>query len=239
MQVTVRYFAALREMTGRHSEARKLAPGATVADLIDQIVRDFPSVDRLRRASMLMVNQEYVPIDYALNDGDEFAMIPPVSGGAGPFVVGPEPIDVEKVAAAVADPAAGAVVTFVGAVRNHARGRDVLYLDYEAYPAAAEKMLARIAEEIAERWGIDRVAITHRTGRVEIGEASVAIAVASAHRAEAFDACRHAIERIKQIVPIWKKEYYADGDVWIGSEAAYQDAYGGSEKTRAAAGTGT
>lgn len=226
MHVTVRYFALVREITGRRTEEREVPEGASVGTLIEQIVADHPPVERLRRASMLMVNQEYVQPDHVLAEGDEVALIPPVSGGAGPFRVIEDPIDPLEVTRAVADPGAGAIATFIGTVRNKARGRDVLYLDYEAYPAAAEKMLARIGDEIAERWGIDRVAITHRIGRLEVGEASVAIAVSSPHRNEAFDACHYAIERIKQIVPVWKKEYYTGGEVWIGSEAAYQEEFG-------------
>jgi len=113
-------------------------------------------------------------------------------------------------------------------VRDTARGKAVRYLEYEAYPPAAEQSFRQIADEIRQRWGIDRVAIVHRVGRIEIGEASVVIAVASPHRAEAFDACRYAIDRLKQIAPIWKKEVYEDGEVWIGSEAAYQQAFGHS-----------
>ncbi|CCF82921.1 molybdopterin converting factor subunit 1 [Nitrolancea hollandica] len=226
MHVTVRYFALVREITGKRTEEREVPEGTTAGELLDRIVIEYPAVERLRRASMLMVNQEYVQPDHVLAEGDEVALIPPVSGGSGPFRVIEEPIDLPAVTREVADPGAGAIATFVGTVRNTARGRDVLYLDYEAYPAAAEKMLARIGDEIADRWGIDRVAITHRIGRLEIGEASVAIAVSSPHRNEAFEACHYAIERIKQIVPIWKKEYYAGGDVWIGSEAAYQEEFG-------------
>lgn len=226
MRVRVRYFAMIREAVGRPEEVREVPEGTSAGDLVERLARDYPEIDRARRAAALMVNQRYVAPDHPLAEGDEVALIPPVSGGAGPFRVTDAPIDLQALIDAVADPAAGAVVTFVGTVRNHARGREVRYLDYEAYPEAAEKMLAQIAGEIGERWGIDRVAIVHRTGRLEIGDASVAIVVASAHRAEAFDACRYAIERIKQIVPIWKKEHYADGEVWIGSEAAYQAAFG-------------
>jgi molybdopterin converting factor subunit 1 len=226
MHVTVRYFALVREIVGRRTEDREVPEGTSAGDLIDQIVSEYPTIERLRQSTMLMVNQEYVEPAHMLSEGDEVALIPPVSGGAGPFRVTEDVIDPRAVSDAVADPGAGAIITFVGTVRNTARGRDVLYLDYEAYPAAAEKMLTRIGDEIAERWGIDRVAITHRIGRLQIGEASVAIVVSSPHRNEAFEACHYAIERIKQIVPVWKKEYYAGGDFWVGSEAAYQKAFG-------------
>lgn len=228
MRINVRYFAALREGVGKSSEVRELGDGATVNDLLAALAGDYPMLARLQAASMPMVNQEYVEPARVLHDGDEFALIPPVSGGAARFQVVEDPIDVQAVADSVAAAGAGAVVTFVGTVRDSARGRSVQYLEYEAYPAAAERMLAQIGDEVRDRWGIERIAITHRMGRLSVGEASVAIAVASPHRAEAFDACRHAIDRIKEIVPIWKKEFYADGEAWIGSEADYQTQFGHS-----------
>ena len=226
MQVHLRYFAALRETLGRAEETRHVAEGTTAGALFDLLVADEPRLAGMRRSVMLMVNQEYAPASHPLADGDELALIPPVSGGAPAsaprFRVTTEPLDPREVEAAVADAAAGAIVTFTGTVRDHARGRVVTALDYEAYGPAAEKMLTRIGDEIRERWGIERVAIVHRTGLLQIGEASVVIAVASPHRGEAFAACHYAIERIKEIVPIWKKEFYADGAAWIGSEAEYQ-----------------
>jgi molybdopterin synthase catalytic subunit len=224
MQVQLRYFAIVRETLGRAEETRAVEPGTTAGALFDQLAMDNPKLQPMKRATMLMVNQEYVPADHVLADGDEVAFIPPVSGGAGVtlFRVQAEPLDAREVEAAVADPGSGATVTFTGTVRDHARGQQVTALDYEAYAPAAEKMLAQIGDEIRERWGIDRIAVIHRVGRLEIGEASVVIAVSSAHRGEAFAACQYAIERLKAIVPIWKKEAYEGGEVWIGSEADYQ-----------------
>lgn len=226
MRVTVRYFAIVRELLGRASEERELPNGTTAGRLLDELAREHPAIERLRRSTMLMVNYHYVTPEHVLQDGDEVALIPPVSGGTGPFVVTTEPLDPEAVARAVAWPGAGAVVTFTGTVRDTARGKTVQALEYEAYPPAAEQAFRQIAEEIRQRWAIERVAIVHRVGRLEIGDASVVIAVAAPHRAEAFDACRYAIDRLKQIAPIWKKEIYEDGEVWIGSEAAYQQAFG-------------
>ena len=130
-----------------------------------------------------------------------------------------QPLDPAAVARLVEDPGCGAVVTFVGNVRRDNEGRDVDYLEYEAYPGMAEAKMAEIGQEIAQRWGLDRVAIAHRLGRCEVGEASIVIAVASPHRREAFEACHYAIDRVKEIVPIWKREVWRDGAVWIGMHA--------------------
>ena len=131
------------------------------------------------------------------------------------FRITEDEITAQMVIEAVEHPAAGAIATFLGTVRDHSQGKRVLYLEYDAYPAMAEKTLRQIGEEIGERWGLYRVAIVHRVGRLEIGEASVAIAVAAPHRAEAFEACRYAIDRLKEIVPIWKKEVWEGGEYWV------------------------
>jgi molybdopterin converting factor subunit 1 len=226
MKVRLRYFAILRESLGRSEETREIAEATTAGELFDAVAAEVPRLAGMKRSVMLMVNQEYVREDHPLRDGDELALIPPVSGGAERpgrlFRVTTDPLDAREVEAMVAGPESGAIVTFTGTVRDTARGKGVTALDYEAYPPAAEKMLARIGDEMRERWGIERVAIIHRYGLLQVGEASVVIAVASPHRDEAFAACRHAIERIKEIVPIWKKEHYDDGAVWVGSEADYQ-----------------
>jgi len=228
VNVKVRYFAIIRELLGRSLEDRLVADGTTAGGLFDDLAAQHPRLDRLRPVTMLMVNQAYVTSDHLLHDGDEVALIPPVSGGEmGPFRVQSEPLNPRDVEAGVADPSAGAIVTFVGTVRNHGRGRQVVQLEYEAYAPAAEAMLRQIGDEIRERWGPVRVSIVHRVGSLSVGEASVVICVASAHRDAAFDASRYAIERIKEIVPIWKKEHYGDGAVWVGSEHDYQVEAGG------------
>lgn len=228
MKVTIRYFALWRELLGAEREERELAAGTTVGALFDALTATRPRLAALRDATLLMVNQEYVPAETALRDGDEVVFVPPVSGGSDGgaaggrlFKVVETPLDVTEVIRAVEDPGAGAIVSFTGTVRDHSLGKAVLALDYEAYPAAAEKMLARIGAEIEERWGLRRVAIVHRVGHLAVGEASVMIAVAAPRRAAAFAACEYAIVRLKEIVPIWKKETYTDGAVWIGSEADY------------------
>jgi molybdopterin synthase catalytic subunit len=222
MNITLRYFASVRELMGVKSAPLELEEGATVGTALDAIVGGDSRRERAIKSCMTMVNQEYVQPNHQLSDGDELALIPPVSGGENRFFVTEEALDPSRIERMVASPSAGAVALFVGTVRDHARGQGVLRLEYEAYAPAAEKMLARIATEIGTEWDVDAVAIAHRIGMLEVGEASVVIGVSSAHRAEAFAACRYAIERIKQIVPIWKKEFYADGAAWIGSEADYQ-----------------
>lgn len=228
MRIKLRYFAMAREIIGASVEEVHAADGATAGSVFADLIERVPRLAALRGSVLLMVNQVYVAADHPLSEGDELALIPPVSGGAPPtlaarrFVVSEVPLDARSIEALVASPSTGATVTFIGTVRDNARGRSVTALDYEAYPEAAERMLAQIGDEIGDRWGLDRVAIWHRTGYLTPGEASVIIAVASAHRGEAFAACAYAIERIKEIVPIWKKEHYADGATWIGSEADYQ-----------------
>lgn len=223
VKVDVRYFAMIREIVGTPAQRRQLAAGATAGDLFDALVREYPRLERLRPITMLMVNQAYVEREHVLADGDEVALIPPVSGGEGRrFRIQAEPLDPRATEALVAHGGAGAIVTFIGTVRDHGRGKPVVRLDYESYAPAAERMLAQIGDEISQRWGISDVAIAHRTGSLAIGEISVVISVASAHRDAAFEASRYAIERIKEIVPIWKKEHYADGVAWLGSEHEYQ-----------------
>ena len=238
MTIHVQYFAMMRELIGMSDETITLPLNATARDAFARIVESTPRLAGIEKSIMLMVNQEYVRGNHVLRDGDELAFIPPVSGGSGRddgddqvtlvklFRVTDQEIDPRTVEAVVAGPDAGAIVTFSGNVRDNARGRDVRALDYEAYVPAAEKMLAHIGAEIIDRWPSVRTAITHRTGLLQPGETSVVIACASAHRAQAFEAAAYAIDRIKEIVPIWKKEHYADGSTWIGSEAEYQEEIG-------------
>lgn len=225
MKIALRFFALMRERIGTGEQEMELPDGSNVGDVVAWAEEQFADIAPLFRASMVMRNQEYAEKSDLLHDGDEIAFIPPVSGGENHhdhYRVTADVLDVQAISQRVAREDAGAMATFVGTVRNNARGRDVLWLDYEAYPEAAEKMLAKIGGEMRERWSILSIAIEHRTGKLGPGEASVVIAVSSAHRSAVFEATRHAIERIKEIVPVWKKEAYADGEIWIGSEAAYQ-----------------
>ena len=207
MRVTVRLFASLRELAGRSS--LELDDVASVADVWPRLgLGDEPG------GLLYAVNREYVSREHELADGDEVALIPPVSGGS--FRLTPEPLDVAAVLREVASPDAGGIASFVGTVRRRSRDRDVIHLDYEAYEEMAEEMLARLGGELTERHGLTAIAIHHRLGRVEIGEPSVVIAVSAPHRAAALDACREAIETLKTSIPLWKKEVYSGGEEWIG-----------------------
>ena len=221
MNVTIRLFAGLREQAGYGTRRVELPARARVCDVWAALaLGDEP-------AGLLYArNKEYVEQDAELADGDEVALIPPVSGGSdsgaggearlGPFLLTGDPIDVGAVIAAASDDEAGAVAVFLGTVRRHSRGRTVLHLEYEGYDGMAEQVMTRIAAELAARRGLTRVAITHRLGRVEIGAPSVVIAVSSSHRADALAACQEAIDALKETVPLWKKELYEGGEQWIG-----------------------
>ena len=207
MRVQVRVFAGLRERAG-WSE-RELEGVDRVADV-------WPALGLGEEPEGLLyaVNREYAPPERELHDGDEVALIPPVSGGG--FRVTEEPLSLDAVVTEVADERAGAIATFAGMVRRHSRGRDVVYLEYEAYAEMAEDVMAQLAAELEQRHDLTAVAMHHRVGRVEIGEASVVIAVSAPHRHAALAACREAIDTLKQTVPLWKKEVYEGGEEWIG-----------------------
>ena len=222
--ITLHYFAIIRETVGAESERREVTAGTTAADIAADLGAHFPRIAGLLRVSPVMVNAAYADLSQPLHDGDEVAFIPPVAGGnADPhFAVVEHTLIADDIAALVASSQAGAIVTFVGTVRDHARGRSVRWLDYEAYSAGCLPIFAQIAAEMRERWEVTDVAIHHRAGHLHVGEASVVIAVAAAHRRAAFAACEYAIDTLKARAPIWKKEAYADGEIWIGAEAAYQ-----------------
>jgi MoaE-MoaD fusion protein len=209
VRITVKLFAGLRERAGESERDLELDAGARVADV-------WPPLELGEEPEGLLyaVNKEYAPPDRRLSDGDEVALIPPVSGGE--FRLTAEPIDVGAVLAEVADAHAGAVATFLGTTRVRSRGRTVLYLEYEAYEGMAEKVMEEIAGALHERYELCRIAITHRVGRVGIGETSVAIAVSAPHRDHALAACKEAIDTLKVDVPLWKKEVYEGGEEWIG-----------------------
>ena len=207
MRVHVRLFAGLRERAG-WSE-RDVEDVASVDDV-------WPALDLGDEPAGLVyaVNKTYVERSHELSDGDEVALIPPVSGGA--FVLRDEPLSLESVVDEVASDEAGAVATFIGTTRIHSRGRTVTHLEYEAYEGMAEQVMAEIAEELNRRYELCEIAIHHRVGRVSIGERSVVIAVSAPHRQDALAACKDAIDTLKERVPLWKKEVYEGGEEWIG-----------------------
>jgi MoaE-MoaD fusion protein len=209
VRVTVRLFAGLRERAGFGERSLELDNGAVLGDVWAALdLGDEPS------GLLYALNRTYATAMDVLADGDEVALIPPVSGGA--FRLSGEPLDPTAVVAEVADERAGAVATFLGTVRIESRGRTVLYLEYEAYEGMAEQVMEQIADELRLRYDLSAIAIHHRIGRVGIGEASVAIAVSAPHRQDALFACKDAIDTLKERVPLWKKEVYEGGEEWIG-----------------------
>jgi len=209
VRITVKLFAGLRERAGENERDLELDAGARVADVWTPL-----GLGEEPEGLLYAVNKEYAAADRRLSDGDEVALIPPVSGGD--FRLAADPIDVGSVIAEVADQQAGAVATFLGTTRARSRGRSVLHLEYEAYEGMAEKVMEEIADTLRERYELCRIAITHRVGRVGIGETSVAIAVSAPHRQDALAACKYVIDTLKERVPLWKKELYEGGEEWIG-----------------------
>jgi molybdopterin synthase catalytic subunit len=207
--VVVKLFAALRERAGTGERALELADGASASDVWAAL-----GLGEEPAGLLYAINREYAERDRALADGDEVALIPPVSGGA--FVVTEEPLSLEAVVAEVADESAGAVATFTGTVRSESRGRAVQHLEYEAYAEMAETVMVGLATVLKARYAVHEIAIHHRVGLVKIGEASVVIAVSAPHRADALAACKDAIDALKETVPLWKKEVYEGGEEWIG-----------------------
>jgi molybdopterin synthase catalytic subunit len=215
VRVAVKLFGAVREAIGEKELSVALPVGARVRDLLALLASDHDVIERFGERLATSVNLEVVPPDTLLGDGDEVALLPPVAGGSGRCWLSERPLDAGAVLARVTGPGMGGIAVFVGAVRDHARGRAIRHLEYEAYPGMAEREMERIADEAAELWPGSRVAIAHRTGRLEIGDAAVVVAAAAPHRAEAFAACRYAIDTLKQRVPIWKKEFATDGEYWV------------------------
>jgi MoaE-MoaD fusion protein len=222
MRVTVLYFAILRERARVERETLILAPGADVAAARVEIATRHPELATLLPHVQAAVNRAMAPDARALAEGDELALIPPVAGGAGPRAraavsIGAEPVSIDVVVDAVAGPGRGGIVTFAGVVRAQGHALpDVVRLEYEAYVEMALEVLAAIVEEIEREWPGACVAIHHRLGALAVGETAVAIAAAAPHRAEAFAACRAAIDRLKERAPIWKKEVSERGEVWLG-----------------------
>ncbi len=215
MRVKVKFFALYRELVGLRETQADLPTNSTALDVWRVFAESHPQLAPNLPHTRFAVNGQYVDPKTVVKEGDEVVFIPPVSGGS-MFEITQQPIDVNRLVEAVRHDEDGAVVTFVGVVRNENRGKAVLHMEYEAYPEMATAKMREIGDEIAARWGLHHVAMVHRVGRMKVGEASVVIAVAAPHREVAFEACRHAIDRLKETVPVWKKEVYADGEVWLG-----------------------
>jgi MoaE-MoaD fusion protein len=228
MRVRVLYFGMLKDVAGASAEDCDFPEGTNLKGVFEACAARFPSLGAYAGSIVLARNQEFAEPASPVADGDEVALLPPVSGGCAPDTeiraercyvsLTRRPLDVRAIAARVLTGAAGAVVTFEGTVRNNTNGRSTLCLDYEGYESMALKVMAQLAGEIAASHAVERVALVHRLGRVLIGETSVAVIVSAAHRRAAFEAALEGINRLKKRVPIWKKEHFVDGEVWVEGE---------------------
>jgi MoaE-MoaD fusion protein len=223
MQVRVLFFGILKDLAGRGSDSLSLPDDATLNDVLSHFSKQIPGLEALVPSIAMSINQEYAGPESKLKPGDEVALLPPVSGGSQPsqlqhVAIVHEEIDTQRLLAKIKHPEDGAAVVFEGVVRNHTRGRRTLYLDYEAYEEMALKQLQALAGQCVAQFAVREVAMVHRLGRLQVGEISVAIVVASAHRSAAFEACRWLIDSLKRTVPIWKKECFEDGAVWADGE---------------------
>jgi MoaE-MoaD fusion protein len=224
MTVSLRFFASLREAVGQKEMRLDIADGATIDDLKARLSLDFPKLEAMLPRVVCAIDDEYVAADERLRDGAQVALIPPVSGGAaqapGLYWVTYEPLDAQKLADLVRTDADGAVTLFYGVVRNNSEGRDVERLEYEAHESMAARQLEEVANETRARFpDVTQVGAWHRIGTLELGEASLLVAVSSPHRKESFDACHWCVDRIKEVVPVWKKEHWTGGSAWVAGHA--------------------
>jgi molybdopterin synthase catalytic subunit len=218
MRVRVLFFGMLKDLMGKSSDSLELPEGASVRDVLENYLSRAPKLKTSLTSIAVAVNQQYASAETKLKSDDEVALLPPVSGGSGKTLITRDAICASDVLAHIKQGEDGAAVVFEGVVRNQTRGRRALYLDYEAYEEMALEQLDSLAQRALKEFAVRDVTIVHRLGRLEIGETSVLIVVASAHRAAAFDACRWLIDTLKRTVPIWKKEYFEDGAVWADGE---------------------
>ena len=233
MEIRVLFFGILRDLCGRAEDRLILPEGASAGSVFDHYSSLFPELSRMAPNIVIARNREFTGRETVLAEQDEVALLPPVSGGspgaslsvseiidpAGHyFALTREPIDIKSLENRLVQGIDGAVVTFQGVVRNNTRGRATLRLNYECYEAMAIRMMAEIGRAIAGEFALSRMGIVHRLGMMEVGEASVVVIAAAPHRGPAFDAAREGINRLKRLVPIWKKEYFADGEVWVEGE---------------------
>jgi len=231
MRVKVLLFGQLKDIVGRAEESLDLQPGAPLAAVMSHYAERYPKFKGLSSSIACSINQEYAAATATLKEGDEVGLLPPVSGGKQKIeelrsehcAIVREPIDLQRMKEELEHPEDGAAVYFDGVVRNNTRGRRTLYLEYEAYESMALSEMKKLAQAALERFKVRNVCVLHRLGRLQIGETSVLIGVASAHRAAAFEACRWLIDTLKKTVPIWKKEYFEDGAVWADGEPFPED----------------
>lgn len=219
MQVRLLFFASLKDIVGARRLQIDVPAGATVADVLTHLESSYPRLKDYRPVVLTAINEEYVDHRAQVSDGDEVAIFPPVSGGevasASIYQITRDPIDARRIAQEMLRGEDGAICIFEGVVRNNSKGKRTLHLVYEGYESMALKKLEEIGLFVRQAWDIDGIAMIHRLGRLDIGETSVAVIVTSAHRRAAFDACHYAIDKLKKVVPIWKKEFFEDGEVWI------------------------
>ncbi len=226
MRIRVLFFGQLKDIVGAAAGEAEVDEGARVSDLFAQNGSRFPQLADLRNSIAPSVNQEFASWHACLSAGDEVAFMPPVSGGSQAAEKSEtencqllrRPLARDEWLGSLASPADGAVVVFEGMARNHSHGRRVLRLEYEAYEPMAMKKMRELASALRRKFGVSRVVLVHRLGRIEIGETSIVIGVSSAHRQASFDACRHAIDEFKRTVPVWKKEFFEDGSAWAEGE---------------------
>jgi len=227
MQVRLLFFATLKDIVGARQMQLDIPVGATIADVLTQLESSFPRIKDYRPVVLTAINEEYVDQSTRVEDGDEVAIFPPVSGGevgsdlltisrpSELYQITRDPIDAQTVSRQMLRPEHGAICIFEGVVRNNSKGKRTLHLVYEAYESMALKKLEEIGIFVRQAWDIGCIAMIHRLGHLDIGETSVAVIVTSAHRRAAFDACHYAIDKLKKVVPIWKKEFFEDGEIWI------------------------
>lgn len=228
MQIRIRYFASFREVTGKNEETLEVPERANVAEARSLLLSRYPRLQPIMERSLCAVNRGYVAPETQLQEGDELVFIPPMGGGSQeqkdekdkqpmePLIqLTREPLDRAALIEAVTRSSDGGIVVFEGVVRDNARGKQIRYLEYDVYAEMAEQQIRTIVDEARRRWGVEHVAVAHRFGRLEIGEASVIIVVAAPHRGEAFEACRYIIDTLKTTVPIWKKEVATNGEEWV------------------------
>ena len=227
MQIRLLFFATLKDIVGARQMQLEVPAGSTVADVLTHLESSYPRIKDYRPVVLTAINEEYVDRGAQVRDGDEVAIFPPVSGGevesdtlaiSRPgelYQITRDPIDAQKISRQFLRAEDGAICVFEGVVRNNSRGKRTLHLVYEAYDTMALKKLEEIGIFVRQAWDIGCIAMIHRLGRLDIGETSVAVVITSAHRRASFDACHYAIDKLKKVVPIWKKEFFEDGEVWI------------------------